>query len=80
MTDAATPAVVIDTMGQRCPTPVIRLAQRIGEVAVGEVIAVLSDDEAARLDIPAWCRMREQEYVGARDLEGAPAYLVRRLR
>lgn len=73
------PAVIIDTIGERCPTPVIQLASRIGEVGVGEVVAVLSDDEAARLDIPAWCRMREQEYVGERELDGAPAYLVKRL-
>jgi len=71
-------ALVVDVLGARCPTPVIKLAQRIGEVAVGEVVAVLSDDEAARLDIPAWCRMREHEYVGEEPLECGSAYLVKR--
>jgi cysteine desulfurase len=55
---------VIDALGQRCPLPVIELAKRIGEVPVGGTVAVLSDDEAARLDIPAWCEMRGQEYAG----------------
>ena len=59
--------------------PVIELARHLGEVEPGGVIAVVADDPAARVDIPAWCRMREQEYVGE-DLadDGAPRYLVRR--
>ena len=43
------------------------------------VVAVLADDPAAAADIPAWCRMREQEYVGAEPRPTGTAYLVRRL-
>jgi TusA-related sulfurtransferase len=65
--------------GRRCPLPVIELARRINEVDVGAVIAVVADDPAARLDVPAWCRMREQGYVGERaEPDGVPAFLVRR--
>ncbi|WP_258408051.1 sulfurtransferase TusA family protein [Streptomyces hygroscopicus] len=39
---------------------------------------MLSDDEAARLDIPAWCEMRGQTYVGERAAERGVAYRVRR--
>ncbi|MFF7727866.1 cysteine desulfurase/sulfurtransferase TusA family protein [Streptomyces sp. NPDC008001] len=70
--------LVIDSLGKRCPIPVIELARSIGEVPVGGVVTVLSDDEAARLDIPAWCDMREQEYVGERPAERGTAYVVRR--
>jgi cysteine desulfurase len=28
------------------------------------VVAVLADDEAARLDVPAWCAMCGHEYLG----------------
>lgn len=56
--------MVVDTLGRRCPIPVIELAKRIGGVPVGGTVAVLSDDEAARLDIPAWCGMRGEEYAG----------------
>ncbi|MFB9318424.1 sulfurtransferase TusA family protein [Cryptosporangium minutisporangium] len=58
----------------RCPLPVIQLARRIGEVEVGAVVRVLADDPAARVDIPAWCRMRAHEFVGA----DGNAYDVRR--
>jgi len=34
-------------------------------VGVGELVRVLADDPAAANDIPAWCRMKEQEYLGS---------------
>ncbi len=70
----------LDCRGQLCPVPIIELAKHVGDVAVGEVIAVASTDPAARHDVPAWCRMREQEYVGEDTADdGVPRYLVRRL-
>ena len=66
--------MIVDCLGRSCPVPVIELARVLPTVEVGEVIEVLSDDPAAEHDIPAWCRMRGQEYVGA---EGT-TYRVRR--
>jgi TusA-related sulfurtransferase len=59
---------------------VIELARHLDDVAVGGVLAVAADDPAARLDVPAWCRMRGQEFLGesAAD-DGVPVYSVRRL-
>lgn len=72
-------SLVVDALGKRCPIPVIELAKVIGDVPVGGTVRVLSDDEAARLDIPAWCEMREQEYVGEEQTDGGTAYVVRRI-
>lgn len=71
--------LVVDALGKRCPIPVIELAKVIGDVPVGGTVRVLSDDEAARLDIPAWCEMRGQEYVGEEPAERGSAYVVRRV-
>ncbi|HEY9442800.1 MAG TPA: cysteine desulfurase/sulfurtransferase TusA family protein, partial [Gemmatimonadales bacterium] len=76
---AAGPSLVVDSLGKRCPIPVIELAKVIGDVPVGGTVSVLSDDEAARLDIPAWCEMREQEYVGEEPADRGVSYMVRRL-
>ena len=70
---------VLDCRGRRCPLPVIELARRIGEVEPGEVVAVAADDPAARLDVPAWCRMRGHDYLGESQApDGVPVYSVRR--
>ncbi|MFG3344935.1 cysteine desulfurase/sulfurtransferase TusA family protein [Streptomyces sp. NPDC048018] len=72
--------LVVDALGKRCPIPVIELARVIGGVPVGGTVTVLSDDEAARLDIPAWCEMRGQEYLGEEPSpKGGTAYGVRRV-
>ncbi|MBC9728641.1 cysteine desulfurase/sulfurtransferase TusA family protein [Streptomyces sp. TRM68367] len=71
-------SLTVDAVGKRCPIPVIELAKVIGDVPVGGTIRVLADDEAARLDIPAWCEMRGQEYVGEEPADRGTAYLIRR--
>jgi tRNA 2-thiouridine synthesizing protein A len=73
--------IELDCRGLKCPLPVIRLATSITDVPVGGSVAVVADDPAARPDVPAWCRMRDQEYLGE-DLagDGVPRFLVRRSR
>ena len=68
--------IEVDSRGRRCPLPIIDLAKRMPTVPVGEVVRVLADDPAAANDIPAWCRMKGQEYVGS---PAPDAYDVRRL-
>jgi TusA-related sulfurtransferase len=70
----------LDCRGMVCPRPVIELDSRLGDVPVGAVVAVVATDAAARVDVPAWCRMRGQEYVGEDTAsDGVPRYLVRRV-
>lgn len=69
----------LDARALRCPLPVIELARHLDDVEVGGVIAVVTADLAAAVDVPAWCRMRGQEYAGADTAEdGVPRYRVRR--
>ncbi|MFC6062294.1 cysteine desulfurase/sulfurtransferase TusA family protein [Streptomyces ochraceiscleroticus] len=72
--------LVVDALGARCPVPVIELAKAITEVPVGGTVTVLSDDEVAALDIPAWCWTQGQEYLGEapEPPERGAAYVVRR--
>ncbi|MDP9393012.1 MAG: sulfurtransferase TusA family protein [Actinomycetota bacterium] len=75
------PERVADALGKRCPLPVIELARAVAGAPAGAVVEVLADDEAARLDIPAWCAMRGHEYLGERTLDDGrhgSAFAVRR--
>jgi TusA-related sulfurtransferase len=71
------PAVTVDARGRRCPLPIIDLARAAAEVPPGTVVAVVADDPAAAADVPAWCRMRGQDYLGERPADGGTAYLIR---
>ena len=72
-------ALELDCRGQRCPLPIIELARHLDDVGIGEVIVVVADDHAARVDVPAWCRLREQQYLGdSITSDAVPSYWVRR--
>jgi TusA-related sulfurtransferase len=73
---------VVDARGLACPVPVIRLAQRARDASPGSLVEVWATDPAAAADVPAWCRMRGQDYLGGRTCTGADgvgytAYRVR---
>jgi tRNA 2-thiouridine synthesizing protein A len=82
------PVLTLDALGKKCPIPIIMLADRIRDVQIGQHIAVLADDPAAKTDLPAWCALKSQEFVRAdelpvrRDAAGSPhrawSFLVRR--
>ncbi len=74
-----TAARVVECLGRPCPVPVIELARTLPQVAVGDLVEVLSDDPAAAYDIPAWCRMRGQSYEGRVERTVGASYSVRRL-
>jgi tRNA 2-thiouridine synthesizing protein A len=68
--------IELDCLGEKCPLPIIHLAKNFRNVAIGEIVRVKADDPAAANDIQAWCRMKQQEYVGS---PGANVFDVRRL-
>ena len=73
------PYLVVDALGRKCPIPIIMVAERIREIPIGSVVAVLADDVAARTDVPAWCRMKSQEFVQEEALPRGWAFHIRRM-
>ena len=67
--------MILDCLGQKCPLPIIALAQAFPSVPIGATVTVLADDPAAEPDLKAWCRLRAQAYEGR---EGN-AFTLRRL-
>jgi tRNA 2-thiouridine synthesizing protein A len=74
----ASPALTLDALGKKCPIPIIMLADRIRDIRIGDTIEVLADDPAAKTDLPAWCALKSQEFVGVADLPAGWSFLVRR--
>jgi tRNA 2-thiouridine synthesizing protein A len=74
----AAPAMTIDALGRKCPIPIIMLAERIHEIPVGLVVALLADDPAAYSDIPAWCGLKSHDCVFRVDYATGWAFGIRR--
>lgn len=67
MSDPEVAVGVVDARGLRCPLPVIHLARRAAVEGPGTVLEVWATDPAAASDVPAWCRMRGHEFLGAHE-------------
>lgn len=70
-------SLVIDCLGEFCPMPIIKLAKAAKTAAPGDTIEVLSDDEAAKVDIPVWCRMKRHEFLGRTTLDKGWSFTIR---
>jgi len=53
----------LDTLGLRCPEPVMMVRLNIRKIAVGETLLVSTDDPSTTRDIPSFCRFMEHELV-----------------
>lgn len=68
---------LIDSRGSLCPQPVIDLARWWRAHPDADAVTLLADDEAARVDVPAWCRMTGRELRSVSDrVDGGTAYEV----
>lgn len=68
---------VVDARGTLCPQPVIDVARWWRANPDAEVVTLLADDEAARVDVPAWCRMTGRVLREVtEDADGAVAYII----
>ena len=70
--------MTVNAIGKPCPMAVILTAQKIKELKSGQVLEVLSDDEAIKKDLPAWCASAGHEYIGTVEEEGIYISYVRK--
>ena len=60
----------LDCVGLYCPIPIVNTADRLKRMGVGQVLEVLADDEGIKTDMPAWCRVTGNEFLGLEEDAG----------
>jgi tRNA 2-thiouridine synthesizing protein A len=78
MTD--TPKLSLDFKGLLCPMPVVKLAQAVKQVQVGDLIEAVATDAGVMADIPAWARTSGNELVALEKRERDFHFVVRRVK
>lgn len=58
------PDETLDCLGLYCPMPIVKTAEKIKELNTGDVLEIIADDEGIVDDIPNWCKLTGQEYLG----------------
>lgn len=68
--------IKLDTLGYFCPMPIIMTSKKIKELALGQVLEVVSDDEGIKKDMPAWCETTGHQMLGLEEeqAQSGPIY------
>ncbi|MEX1170731.1 MAG: sulfurtransferase TusA family protein [Chloroflexota bacterium] len=68
----------VDARGLSCPMPIVKTAQAIKTVAVGDLIEVLATDAGSVKDFAAWSKRTGHELVEQSADGGVYRFVIRR--
>ena len=68
----------LDCFGLLCPMPIIKTAEKIKQMKVGQVLDVSATDEGIKSDMPAWCKATGNECLGVEEKNGEYHAYVRK--
>ena len=70
----------IDCTGLFCPMPIVKTREAMTQMAVGEVLAMLSDDPASDADMRSWARNTGHDLLEVSRNGGVYRFVVRKTR
>ena len=69
---------ILDTLGLRCPEPVMMIRKTVRKMQAGELLEVIADDPATTRDIPSFCRFMDHTLIEI-NIEQIPyRYLIKK--
>lgn len=68
----------LDTLGLRCPEPVMMVRLQIRKMQSGETLCVSADDHSTTRDIPSFCRFMEHELLASQTDAAPYLYLIKK--
>ena len=69
-----------DIIYMMCPMHLLTIKKKIKEIRLNQVLAVLTDYEGALEDIPAWCEISGNEFLGVQEEDDHYKFYVRKLK
>ena len=69
----------LDALGLSCPMPIVKLAKKIKELNVGDILELIVDDVGAKEDVPAWCKRTGNEYLGMEEVGGKMRFYLKKV-
>ncbi len=68
----------LDFKGLLCPMPVVKLAQAMKQIQIGESVEAVATDPGVMADIPAWARSTGNELVSLEKQDKTFKFVVKR--
>lgn len=70
----------VDCLGLFCPMPIVKTREAIKDMALGQVLEMLSDDPASDADMRSWARRTGNHLVAVTKDGAVYRFLVRKTR
>lgn len=77
---SGTPKLSLDFKGLLCPMPVVKIAQAMKQVQVGDLVEAIATDPGVMADIPAWARTSGNEVVSLEKQDKVFKFVVKRVK
>jgi tRNA 2-thiouridine synthesizing protein A len=61
---------VLDTLGLKCPQPVLKIAVRTPDMKPGDILEVLGDCPTFEKDVRTWCERLGKVFLSIKDERG----------
>lgn len=68
----------LDTLGLRCPEPVMLTRKTIRQMQKGEVLLIIADDPATTRDIPSFCQFMDHQLLKSETANTPYRYWVKK--
>lgn len=68
----------LDTLGLRCPEPVMLTRKTIRNMQEGEVLLIIADDPATTRDIPSFCQFMDHQLLNSETTTKPYRYWVKK--
>jgi tRNA 2-thiouridine synthesizing protein A len=59
--------ITLDTIGLRCPQPVLKIAAKAPSLSPGDIMEVTGDCETFEKDVKTWCERMNKSLLWVRD-------------
>ncbi|HDG98881.1 MAG: SirA-like protein [Deltaproteobacteria bacterium] len=61
---------ILDTLGLKCPQPVLKIAVKAPDMNPGDILEILGDCPTFEKDVRTWCERLGKIFLSIRDEEG----------
>jgi tRNA 2-thiouridine synthesizing protein A len=61
---------ILDTLGLKCPQPILKIAVRAPDMKPGDILEVLGDCPTFEKDVRIWCERLGKVFLSIKEKEG----------
>lgn len=73
-------ALSVDIVHLMCPIHLLELNEAIKKIEIGQILELVTDYDRALEDVPRWCEIFGQEFLGVKEDGDIYKFYIRRLR